>query len=132
MDATSFAPVAAHLSCGLPLKQLGRELKDFVQLPWPTPTKHGNEIRGEIVHIDHFGNAITNIESKWVGRKMTFEVFGKRRAGCALADFYGAVPAGSPVAVIGSSGFGEIAVNGGSAANRFGLKPGDVVNCQTK
>jgi S-adenosylmethionine hydrolase len=47
-----------------------------------------------------------------------------------LAPFYGAVPANSPVAVMGSSGFLEIAVNSGSAAQEFGLQIGDAVNVQ--
>ncbi|HEV2436788.1 MAG TPA: SAM-dependent chlorinase/fluorinase [Verrucomicrobiae bacterium] len=122
-----FAPVAAHLSRGLPLERLGRELKDFVHLPWPKPTQRRGEIRGEIVHLDHFGNALTNIEAELLpaGRKVKCEVMGKREVHCALGPFYGAVPANSPVAVIGSSGFLEIAVNGGSAAKRFGLRTGD-------
>lgn len=128
-----FAPVAAHLSRGLPLKKLGRELKDFVRLPWPKPTKQRGEIHGEVVHIDHFGNAITNIAAELVsgGRKATCGVTGKRKVRCTLAESYGAAPANSPVAVIGSSGFLEIAVNGGSAAQRYGLRTGDTVIVRT-
>ncbi len=55
------------------------------------------------------------------------EAIGKQKAPCPLAPFYGAVPAGWPVAVIGSSGFLEVAINGGSAAAKFGLEPGDRV-----
>jgi S-adenosyl-L-methionine hydrolase (adenosine-forming) len=124
-----FAPVAAHLSRGLPLQRLGHELKDFIRLPWPKPAKQRNEIRGEIVHIDRFGNAITNIETGLIPnrRKIICETAGKWKVSCFFAAFYGAVPANSPVAVIGSSGFLEIAVNGGSAAQRFGLKTGGMV-----
>lgn len=128
-----FAPVAAHLSRGVPMKQLGRELDDFIRLPWPKPAKQRGEIRGEIAHIDHFGNAITNIAAELIFSrpKVTCEVMGKRKVRCALAAFYGAVPANSPVAVVGSSGFLEIAVNGRSAAHRFGFKIGDVVIVRT-
>jgi S-adenosyl-L-methionine hydrolase (adenosine-forming) len=124
-----FAPVAAHLSRGLSLERLGRELKDFVRLPWLKPTRQRGEICGEILYIDHFGNAITNIEAVLVSgrRKVTCEVIGRRKVRCPLAAFYGAVPANSPVAVIGSSGFLEIAVNGSSAAQRFGLKIGNAL-----
>ena len=129
-----FAPVAAHLSRGRALKQLGRELKDFIRLPWPEPTKTRSTIRGEIVYTDHFGNAITNIEAELLpgGRKVTCEVIGKRKVRCARAECYDTVPANSPVAVIGSSGFLEIAVNGDSAAKRFRLKTGDAVIVQMK
>ncbi|HLZ52964.1 MAG TPA: SAM-dependent chlorinase/fluorinase [Verrucomicrobiae bacterium] len=124
-----FAPVAAQLSRGLPLRQLGKELKDFVRLPWPKPTEQRGEVHGEIIYIDRFGNAITNIGTELIagGLQGLCEVTGKRKVRCVLAPFYGAVPANSPVAVIGSSGFLEIAVNGGSAAKRFGLDTGTTV-----
>ena len=61
-----FAPVAAHLSRGLSASRLGRELKDFVRVPWPLTTKQRGEVQGEIVHIDRFGNAITDIEAERV------------------------------------------------------------------
>lgn len=129
-----FAPVAAHLSGGLPLAKLGRELKDFVRLPWPVPVARRSKLHGEIIHIDRFGNAITNIGIEQVTReyKGTCEVMGRRKVRCALAPFYSAVPVNSPVAVMGSNGFLEIAVNGGSAAQRFGLNAGDVVIVHTK
>jgi S-adenosylmethionine hydrolase len=57
---------------------------------------------------------------------------GERKARCALAEFYGAVPAKRPVAVIGSAGLLEIAVNGGSAARQLGLKIGDKVRVRMK
>lgn len=124
-----FAPVAAHLSRGLQLKQLGRELKDFMRLPWPKPTRKHGHIHGEIVHIDRFGNAITNLRAEDVDaeRKGRCEVIGKRKVRCALMEFYSAVPHGSPLAAIGSCGFLEISVNGHSAAHRFGLTIGDGV-----
>jgi len=124
-----FAPVAAHLSRGLPVQRLGRELKDFVRSPWPQPAKHRGEAQGEVVYIDRFGNAITNIEAPLISRKGagTCELIGKRTVCCPLMEFYGAVPVNRPVAVLGSSGFLEIALNGGSAARKFGLKVGDKV-----
>ena len=128
-----FAPVAAHLSRGLAVSRLGRELNDFVRLPWPETTKQGGNIQGEIIHIDRFGNAITNIAEELVsgGTPATCELKG-RKVRCPLAEFYGAVPANHPVAVMGSSGFLEIAVNGGSIARRFGLKIGDRARVETK
>jgi len=145
-----FAPVAAHLSRRLSLRKLGRELKDFTRLPWPEPTRGTDrirrgktsaaredarhaKIRGEIIHIDHFGNAITNIGADLIptSGKTICELMGTRKARCALAEFYGAVPVNTPVAVIGSSGFLEIAVNGGAAARRFGLRIGDAIHIRT-
>jgi S-adenosylmethionine hydrolase len=128
-----FAPVAAHLSRGLALARLGRELKEFVRIPWPEPIQRRGGIHGEIVHIDRFGNAITNIGTGLAGegRSAVCEVSGKRRSRCLLMPFYGAVPVNTPVAVMGSSGLLEIAVNGGSAAEQFGLQIGDKVIVQS-
>ena len=124
-----FAPVGAHLSRGVPVQRLGREVNDWTRLPWPQPKKSSGVIRGEVTYIDRFGNAITNIESQpeFRGRAFTCEVDGRRKTGCELAEFYDAVPANRPVAVFGSSGFLEIAVNGGSAARKFAIKIRDVV-----
>ena len=124
-----FAPVAAHLSRGSPCHRLGKSLKDYVRLPWPAPTKGHGEIRGEVIYIDHFGNAITNISAEALAflRQSAHGIFAGRKRLCSLERFYQAVPAGKPVAVIGSTGFLEVAVNGGSAAQSLGLKTGDRV-----
>src|ERR1035438_8008953 len=53
-----FASVAAHLSRGVPIKKFGPALKDFVRLPWPRPRLRRGGVEGEVVYIDHFGNAI--------------------------------------------------------------------------
>jgi S-adenosylmethionine hydrolase len=124
-----FAPVAAHMSRGLPIQRLGSEVKDWVQLSWPRPIQFRGMVRGEIVYIDRFGNGLTNIEyvTDFNGRAITCEVTGRRKMRCTLAEFYGTVPTNRPVAVFGSSGFLEIAVNGGSAARKYGVKTGDAV-----
>ena len=123
-----FAPAAAHLSRGEAVEKLGSPVKDFVRLPWPKVVKQDRDIRGEVVYIDRFGNAITNIAGRLLsGGKVICEIVGKPKSRCALAPFYGAVPAGQPAAVVGSSDLLEIAVNGGSAARQFGLKIGDKV-----
>ncbi len=105
-----FAPAAAHLSRGLSAQHLGRELTDFVSLPWPQPVKRRGEARGEVIYIDRFGNAMTNIEAPLISRKGTgmCEFTGKRKVCCPLMEFYGAVPVNRPVAVLGSSGCLEL------------------------
>jgi S-adenosyl-L-methionine hydrolase (adenosine-forming) len=121
-----FAPVAAHLSRGVSLRKLGPALKDFVQLTWPEPREQPRGIEGEVVYIDRFGNAITNLEAQGLRDldRATCEIRAKRRRVCPVKTFYQAVPQGSPVALVGSSGLLEIAVNGGSAEKALGLKIG--------
>ena len=120
-----FAPVAAHLSRGVPLHKMGPRLKQFNRLVWPEPMKTQRGISGEIVYIDHFGNAITNIPSRLLdppsGR---FRVLLRRKAVCRIAAAYQAVPPGTALAVVGSSGFLELAINGGNAADVFRLHEG--------
>lgn len=118
-----FAPAAAHLSRGVPPSQFGPRVHDLVQLEWPEPVATRSGLRGEVVHLDHFGNAITNLPASRVlasgATKVT--VGGKT---VPLRQCYADVPRGKPVAVIGSSGLLEIAVNGGSAAKNPRIKLG--------
>ena len=123
-----FAPVAAHLCRGMPIHKLGPVQKEFVRLTWPQPRLRKNRIEGEVVFIDRFGNTITNIENADLGRRSGLGIFLGRKRFCPVGAFYQSVPTGKVVAVPGSSGFLEIAVNGGSAAKRFRLKVGDRVS----
>ena len=136
-----FAPVAAHLSKGAKLAEVGPEMAEYKSLEIPRPEVLPSDgrgcpnvqVRGAIVYIDRFGNAITNLPE-------TLPVFrdggpararvGKRRWRVPCCDHYQAVPPGRPLAVIGSTGFLEIAINGGNAAERFGLKVGDPVSVE--
>jgi hypothetical protein len=127
-----FAPVAAHLSRGVAIHQLGPAQKDFVRLPWPKPRQARTGLEGEVVFIDRFGNTITNIENSRLNSPGNYRIFAGRKCLCPVKDFYQAVPAAQAVAVPGSSGFLEIAVNGGSAAQRFRLKIGDRVNLRQR
>ena len=56
-----FSPTAAHLAAGVALHQLGTPFSDPVQLHLPKPTRHKDGWRGEVIHIDHFGNIASNI-----------------------------------------------------------------------
>jgi hypothetical protein len=124
-----FAPVAAHLSLGVPIKKLGPALRNFVRLDWPEPRKKPDGIEGEVVYVDRFGNAITNLEGSLLrgSERASCEVYGRRCRVCALKTFYQAAAPNSLVALVGSSGFLEIAVNGGSAAKVLGVRIGTCV-----
>lgn len=121
-----FAPVAAHLARGVPIRKLGRALEGWVRLPWPAWRQIEGGVEGEVVYVDGFGNAITNLD------EAVLQGFGQARPGvwqgrkrlCELGSCYQAVPHGRAIAVLGSSGFLEIALNGGNAAGRLGLRSG--------
>jgi S-adenosylmethionine hydrolase len=134
-----FAPVAAHLSRGVPIQKLGPALEDFVRLDWPPPQITRCGIEGEVVYLDRFGNAITNIPNEAIEASAgmpplpdSWVVFTKRKLLCAVAPFYQSVRRGRPVAVPGSSGLLEVAVNGGSAARRLGLRVGSRISLKPR
>jgi len=121
-----FAPVAAHLAGGLAIAKLGPAVTNFVRLDWPEPRLNRKSIEGEVIYIDKFGNALTNIPVASL-RGKHFEIFKGRKRLCSLATHYQAVPARQAVAVPGSSGYLEIAVNGGDARAILDLDIGDCV-----
>jgi len=127
-----FAPAAAHVSRGVPLRKLGPEVHDFVRLPWPEARQEEGCVKGEVVYVDRFGNAITNIDAGEleVLGSTELEVLRRKKSICSVADSYGSVPAGKAVAVLGSSGFLEIAVNRGNASTELGLQVGTAIAVQ--
>lgn len=122
-----FAPVAAHLSRGVPLSQFGPRAHEMHQLNWPDLKAQKTGLRGEVVYVDRFGNAITNI----TGNALLSSGADKVRAAQKLIPIknsYDSVPAKSAVAVLGSSGLMEIAINGGDASKTLKLKIGSAVS----
>lgn len=122
-----FAPVAAHLSQGTAFRKIGARAGSYVQVNRPQPCVEADGIHGEVVYVDRFGNAITNIPADAVPAGDRLEVWMKTTQVGTLEPSYGSVPTGAPVAVVGSTGFVELAINGGSAAGVLALKPGDPI-----
>lgn len=123
-----FAPTGAHLSKGTPINAVGSEISDFVNLDFENFGIDGPFLVGEVIFADNFGNIITNIPEEVVLKFSTFgsqiEVNGRR---ISFVQTYGFVKPEEPLALIGSHGFLEIAVNKGNASRQFGLKNGDEV-----
>jgi S-adenosylmethionine hydrolase len=121
-----FGPVAAYLCGGTPIAKFGPAVSELVKLDWPQPESGGGTIRGRVVHIDRFGNAITNVRTDLLRQfnESRLCLSLGRRTLHGLGAFYQSVPPGKPVALAGSHGFLEIAVNGGSAFRLLGLKIG--------
>ncbi|MBN1248429.1 MAG: SAM-dependent chlorinase/fluorinase [Anaerolineae bacterium] len=140
-----FAPAAAHLAAGVPLSQFGPEVVAPKRLPLPSMQVEEGMVRGEVIHIDRFGNVITSIgRLVWDGALLRLDpAFGAadplilnpgrvhvRVAGRDLGPVrrtYGEVAAGAPLALVGSEGLLELAVNQGCAARDLGLNLGDGV-----
>ena len=126
-----FAPVAAHLSLGIALQELGKAIASVrvLPLPRPHPTAEG-ALTGHVLHVDGFGNVITNLRQQDLGVGISRVQVGGRHVGLVGTTYASAAP-GQPVALIGSSGYLEIAVRDGSAASMLGVDVGDEVTVYT-
>lgn len=128
-----FAPVAAHLARGVSASSCGPPLHDYVRGTVTEPVISANGIAGHIIHIDRFGNVITDIPEARFIEVIQDRQFRIEAASCRLdrlSQTYADVPVGSPLAIFGSAGLLEIAVNGGSAARMLGLTRGDAVRVE--
>ncbi len=119
-----FAPVAAHLSLGVPLHQFGEAVHSVFALALPQPHIAADGlVIGHIVHIDRFGNLITDIGGSLIDEDMVIETCGHQIMG--LSSCYS--EADELLALMGSSGNLEIAARDDSAAQMLGAKIGDDV-----
>ena len=119
-----FAPVGAHISNGFEIEKIGRRINDYTILDFGNGVKNGDIIEGRIIFIDSFGNIITNIKSEIVDYKSgdLLEIWGEQ---IVFQSSYGFLGEREPLALIGSHGYLEIAVNQGSAAQFYGKKQDD-------
>lgn len=126
-----FAPAAAHLSTGVKPSEFGPETHKIVMPKFAKVTRKGKALLGEIIHIDNFGNIITNfttkhLEALGIENSVYVKLKGERLT-LKLCKAYAEVEVQKPLAIIGSHDFLEISVNMGSAAKAFGVKVGDAV-----
>lgn len=118
-----FAPAAARLAAGASLSRLGRRLSAGLRpLDWPVPRRRGNVLDGEVLHVDRFGNLITNLTVAGVPRRARFLIGGRVVRG--LARSYDTVVRGAFLAIEGSTGAVEIARREASAADALKARPG--------
>ncbi len=117
-----FAPCAAHLASGVPIENLGREIDidSLVELDLPKCCYITTGAVGCIQYIDRFGNLITNIPGSYVEGKTWHIVVGnlKIKGGAT----YNSVPVDSAVALVGSEGWVEIAINRGNAQQQLNIQ----------
>ncbi|HEY5705099.1 MAG TPA: SAM-dependent chlorinase/fluorinase [Terrimicrobiaceae bacterium] len=117
-----FAPTAAWLAANRGFSELGPELADFHRMNWPKPVRVQQGWKTEVVHVDIYGNSITAFPAAGVQGGQSVLLPGGMRI--AFEPFYAAAPRGHALAIIGSSGFVEIAINQGDAASELSLRPG--------
>jgi len=120
------APIAGMLSRGVPMSDLTRPIDDPILLDNLAPA-NCDDSRGTVIHIDHFGNATTNIRQDALREKPAVNIRVNRRTIGKLKRTYWDVAPGKPLALIGSSGLLEIAVRDGSAHDDLKIRVGDEV-----
>lgn len=126
-----FAPVSAHLARGVPLEKFGRFVDRFVDLPVSEPRLTDDEISCRVLHIDGFGNVVTNVDSAClskmgVKRGSAIQVkAGSRTFRMQFCSTYSDVEKKKLLALIGSHGLLEIAANQGNAGKRLMTKSGE-------
>lgn len=122
-----FAPVAAHLSNGVEPDKFGREIKDFARFAAAQPREISNkEVEAEIVHIDRFGNLVTNLAEKDLPEKFRLEIGGKSID--KLRNFFAESEKSEIFMILGSAGFLEIVAFQDSAANLLKAATGQKIS----
>ena len=128
-----YGPVAGHLAGGVRPEEVGPEIKDLVQLPVTQPEVKGAEITGSVVHVDHYGNLITNIPGKLVTNagfvpELPLRVkLGNQSVNATFATTYGDVATGQWLVLNSSDGAVEVARNLENAAKTVGVLAGENV-----
>jgi S-adenosyl-L-methionine hydrolase (adenosine-forming) len=127
------APVAGHLAAGMSLDHVGPHINrlEILNLERPAPLPNGG-LEGQVLYVDHFGNLISNIsvaDLEAIGARTSgrFNVHvGPLRIG-PLRNTYGDVSPGEIVAIVGSTGMLEVAINQGHAAAQLRAAPGTII-----
>lgn len=125
-----FAPAAAWLAKGIQLPALGRATQDWVRLDIPIIEEEAAALRGEVLVVDHFGNAVTNIDRLAYQKFAASGAVDIRVGGVQiprLVDTYAEIGEGDVCALFGSSDHLELASASASAADRLGAGRGTAV-----
>lgn len=126
---TAYAEAIAHLAQGQPLEDLGMRAETVEQRITLQPVTNRSQIRGSIIYIDQYENAITNVSRELferIGKGRAFQLFFKRHDPiCGLSKAYRDMPVGEPLCRFNTADCLEIAINMGKAASLLGLKAED-------
>ena len=131
-----FAPLAARLAHGTPMHELGRRAESYQHLLFPLVELAGDTLLGRVIHIDRFGNLITNITRSVLfgflqtgGDAVPLINLGEQKVR-GLSTHYAQAKSGELLALIGSNQLLELAVREGNAALKLGIQVGRPVRIQ--
>ena len=124
-----FAPAAARLACGANGSEFGAEISDYVKLSVGEPKFTNRHITCEIIHVDRFGNLVTNIPGQALtklGGRLVLSMRG-RRIPAKLVNAYTDVEGKQVGFLVGGHGYVEFSCRESSASRRLSLGCGDVL-----
>jgi S-adenosylmethionine hydrolase len=130
-----FAPTAAQLANGVQPHEFGAEIRNMVKPEFSEVKLGKGKATGEVLHVDGFGNIITNLTKETlvgfkVDKPVNFRI-NDRRIELKIGKTYGDAQPNESLVLMGSQGYVEIAKNQGSAYKEFRAKPGDKVTLST-
>ena len=134
-------PTACKLANGEDPKNFASPTEGYRKAFRINPVIDGHTLKGSVIHVDHYGNLITNIKQDdfyRLGRKIPFIIYFRQKEYFIdeISLGYNEVPPGEKVAIFNDEGLLEIAINkgtpenGGGANMLFGLNVGDVVRIE--
>lgn len=127
-----YAPAAAYLSQGGTLEVIGRRTENLLRRTLLLPTTGEDYIKGAVIYVDRYGNAVTNIHESLIkevakGRDYLIGFVTKGYELDEIHERYDDVTVNERLALINSAGYLEIAINQGHAANLLGLHKKETV-----
>jgi len=129
-----FGPAGALLAGGVAPSELGSMVSGYVGLPNYEPKVIGRHLEARVIHIDGFGNLVTNVTAETLedigvgdGCAFAVNVHGREYRAPYVRRF-SAVPRGEPLMLVAGGGYLELAVNQGDARERLGVRRGDKIN----
>ena len=132
LSQSTLAPAAAFLAKGGNFNEIGEE-HSMREALWGEPSYSNNSLRGVIIHIDHFGNAITNIRKseflKLKGEK-SFQVFVRNLRLKRIVSTYADVSRGEALGIFSDNEHLEIAIREGSAQQLLGINVQDMLTIE--
>lgn len=129
-----FGPTAALISKGLPVDEIGSKIKHYQRISLYEPRIQGNRIEARVIHVDGFGNLVTNITSKiledaGIKEGEAYEVVMNNRVEkMPLVKRFSAVPIGDLLMLVAGGDYLELSVNQGDASSKLGLRKGDILH----
>ncbi|QRK13322.1 SAM-dependent chlorinase/fluorinase [Archangium violaceum] len=125
-----FAPAVGHLAAGVELEKLGRALHHLERpFSFPPPGEENGWPVGEVLHVDTYGNLITNLPGALLPARFQVHI-GATVIREAPHAHYQVVASGEPLSLVGSAGLLEVSVREGSAAEVLGVGRGTRVRIE--